>query len=79
MLTALSYVLDTDDLAVVLDDGRSFKPEYLGSDPVRELALLKLPIEDESLPHFDLHNQVTGRVGDRILALEQSLRYCDGR
>ncbi|QEG35572.1 S1C family serine protease [Bythopirellula goksoeyrii] len=69
VLTALSYVLDTDDLAVVLDDGRSFKPEYLGSDPVRELAVLKLPLEDESLPYFDLHNHTTAQVGDRILAL----------
>lgn len=69
VLTALSYVLDTDDLAVVLDDGRSFKPEYLGSDPVRELAVLKLPMEDESLPYFDLHKNTTAQVGDRILAL----------
>ncbi|TWU27238.1 S1C family serine protease [Bythopirellula polymerisocia] len=69
VLTARSYVLDTDDLAIVLDDGRSFKPEYLGSDPIRELALLKLPIEDESFPHFDLQNQATAQVGDRVLAL----------
>lgn len=69
VLTALSYVLDTDDLAVILDDGRSYHPEYLGSDPVRELALLKLPVEDESLPYFDLHENSTAQVGDRILAL----------
>jgi S1-C subfamily serine protease len=40
VLTVQSYVLDTDDLAVVLDDGRKFKAEVLGVDPVRELAVL---------------------------------------
>ena len=54
VLTVQSYVLDTDDLAVVLDDGRKFTAEILGVDPVRELAVLKLPIENDSLPHFNL-------------------------
>ena len=34
MLTALSYVLDSDDMAVVLDDGRKFRPELVGVDLV---------------------------------------------
>lgn len=69
VLTALSYVLDTDDLAVILDDGRKFRPELLGTDPLRELALLKLPVEEETLPHFDLKKPVTAQVGDRVMAL----------
>ena len=69
VLTSLSYVLDTDDLVVVLDDGRSLKPEFVGSDPVRELALLKLPLAEESLPYFDLHHQEQVEVGDRIFAI----------
>ena len=69
VLTVLSYVLDTDDLAMVLDDGRKFTPELVGTDPLRELALFKLPLEGETLPCFDLNSQVTADVGDRVLAL----------
>ncbi len=56
VLTALSYVLDTDDLAVILHDGRKWQAEFLGSDPLTELALLKLPLETETLPHFTLRS-----------------------
>jgi len=72
VLTAMSYVLDTEDLAVILNDGRKWQAEYLGSDPLTELALLKLPVEGEQLPHFDLSasaKQPFAKTGDRILAL----------
>ena len=69
VLTALSYVLDTDDLAVLLDDGRKWQAELVGSDPVSELAVLRLPVEDEQLPYFDLHQSVQAEVGQRVLAL----------
>jgi serine protease Do len=69
VLTVLSYVLDTDDLAVVLDDGRKFRPELVGTDPLRELALLKLPLDGETVPYFDLKQNATAAVGDRVLAL----------
>jgi serine protease Do len=68
ILTVQSYVLDTDDLAVVLDDGRKFNADLLGVDPVRELALLKLPVVDESLPFFDLAGAPVAEVGDRVMA-----------
>lgn len=69
VLTALSYVLDTDDLAVLLDDGRKWQAELVGSDPVSELAVLRLPVEGEQLPYFDLHQSVEAEVGERVLAL----------
>jgi S1-C subfamily serine protease len=69
VLTVLSYVLDTDDLAVVVDDGRKFQPELVGADPLRELALLKLPLDGETVPYFDLKAQATANVGERVLAL----------
>jgi len=69
VLTVSSYVLDTDDIAVLLDDGRKWQAELVGSDPVSELAILKLPVEDEPLPHFDLHQIVRADPGQRILAL----------
>jgi len=69
VLTVQSYVLDTDDLAVVLDDGRKYQAELLGVDPVRELAVLKLPVDDGALPHFDLSAAPLAEVGHRVLAV----------
>ncbi len=69
VLTALSYVLDTDDLTVILDDGRKWQAELLGSDPARELAVLHLAVEEQSLNYFDLQEAVEVEVGQRVLAL----------
>lgn len=78
VLTVQSYVLDTDDLAVVLDDGRKFTAELLCVDPVRELAVLKLPIENDSLSHFDLADAPLAKVGERILAVSNLFNIAGG-
>ena len=52
VLTVWSYVLDTDEVLVTLDDGRRFKAEVLGADPRLDLAVLK--IDAVELPHFEL-------------------------
>ncbi len=78
VLTVQSYVLDTDDLAVVLDDGRKFTGEVVGTDPIRELAIIKLPVEDESLPHFDLPAAPAAHVGQRVLAASNLFNIAGG-
>ena len=78
VLTVQSYVLDTDDLAVVLDDGRKFTAEILGVDPVRELAVLKLPIENDSLPHFNLASAPLAKIGERVLAVSNLFNIAGG-
>lgn len=78
VLTVLSYVLDTDDLVVLLDDGRKFRPELVGTDPVRELALLKLSVEEEMLPFFDLDHPARAEVGDRVMALSNLFGIATG-
>jgi serine protease Do len=78
VLTVNSYVLDTDDLAVVLDDGRKYSAEVLGTDPVHELAVLKLPIEDEKLPCFALDDAALAEPGDRILAVSNLFNIAAG-
>ena len=78
ILTVQSYVLDTDDLAVVLDDGRKFTAEVLGVDPVRELAVLKLPIENDSLPHFNLAAAPLAKIGERVLAVSNLFNIAGG-
>ena len=70
VLTALSYVLETDDLLVMLDDGHKYQAEILGSDPIREIAVLKLLDVDSPLPYFSLHGtHHEAGPGDRVMAL----------
>ena len=66
MLTAWSYVLDTDTILAVLDDGRRFSAQLIGADPTAELAVLKIDATD--LPYFDLEQAVLAQTGDRVLA-----------
>jgi serine protease Do len=67
ILTALSYVLDTDRVRVTLHDGRHFEAKLLGGDPQLEVAVLK--IDAAGLPCFDLSDAVRVERGDRVLAL----------
>lgn len=81
VLTALSYVLDTDQLTVVVDDGRHFTAEVLGIDQVAELAVLSLDVGDESLPAFDLAADASApaaQAGDRVLALSNLYNIAGG-
>jgi serine protease Do len=78
VLTVFGYVLDTDDLAVVLDDGRKYAAKVAGVDPVSELAVLQLPTEGEKLPAFDLASAASARVGDRVLALSNLYNIAGG-
>ncbi len=66
ILTAWSYVLDTDQVSVVLDDGRKFSADLVGADPRSEIAILK--IDADGLPCFQLDQSVTLATGVRVLA-----------
>ena len=71
ILTVFSYVLDTDELSVVLHDGSRHPAKLLGADPRLEIAVLKidvLKIEAENLPYFDLTKAVDAEAGTRVLA-----------
>jgi S1-C subfamily serine protease len=66
VLTAWSYVLDTDTVIVTLHDGRRFDAKLIGADPRVEIAVLK--IDARPSEHFVLSDAVTLQPGDRILA-----------
>jgi S1-C subfamily serine protease len=68
VLTVWSYVLDADEVTVVLDDGRHFAAQYVASDPLTEIALLKFDSGGEDVPHFDLSKAATAESGARVLA-----------
>ncbi|MCA9262383.1 MAG: trypsin-like peptidase domain-containing protein [Planctomycetales bacterium] len=66
VLTAWSYVLDTDDVIVTLHDGRKFTGTLTAADPQLEIALLKIDARD--LAYFNLDSAVTLQVAERVLA-----------
>ncbi len=78
VLTVWSYVLDGDEVTVVLDDGRRFTATHVGADPLTEVAVLKFDPEGESLPHFDLADTAVARPGTRVLALSNLFGIATG-
>ena len=76
ILTAWSYVLDTDYLAVMLADGRKLEAKLVGADPRLEIAVLK--VDAQGLDHFDLSHSVTGDVGTRVWAVSNLFGVATG-
>ena len=68
VLTVWSYVLDADEVTVVLDDGRRFTAQHVAADPLTEIAVLKFDPGDDEVPHFDLSAAATAEPGARVLA-----------
>jgi serine protease Do len=68
VLTVQSYVLDSDEVTVVLDDGRHFSAEQVAADPLTEIAVLKFDPGGDEVPHFDLSKAVTADAGTHVLA-----------
>jgi S1-C subfamily serine protease len=66
ILTVWSYVLDSDVITVILNDGRKFEAELVGTDPRLEISVLK--IDGQDLPHFNLDDSSTLATGSRVLA-----------
>lgn len=66
ILTAWSYVLDTDYISVTLNDGRKLEAKLLGADAAREVAVLK--VEATDLPCFDLGQSAPTDAGTPVLA-----------
>jgi len=67
VLTAWSYVLDTEEIGVTLSDGRKLQGKLLGADPRLEIAVLK--IEAAGVPWFELSKAPAVEPGTRVLAL----------
>jgi serine protease Do len=76
VLTAFSYVLDTDTVKVTLNDGRRFEGTLVGADPRLEIAVLKIDATD--LPHFDLAKSPPVDAGSLVLALSNLFGVATG-
>lgn len=79
VLTVLSPMLSTNQLRVVLADGRRREAKVVASDPEKELALLH--IEASDLPCFDWQraaSEPVGRPGDIIYAVANPYEIAAG-
>lgn len=65
---------DADEIEVVLYDGRSFEGELVGTDPNRDLALVRFET-DERIPVATLGNSDDLQVGDFVLAVGNPLGF----
>jgi S1-C subfamily serine protease len=78
VLTAWSYVLDGDEVTVVLDDGRRFMARHVAADPLTEIAVLKFDPGEDKLQHFDLTHAVAAEPGTRVLAFSNLFGIATG-
>jgi serine protease Do len=69
VLTNNHVVENALDIRVKLDDGRAFDAKVLGSDPLTDLALLKLQGDVKNLPVARLGDSDAVRVGDWVVAI----------
>jgi serine protease Do len=67
ILTNAHVVRDAKDVSVKLSDRREFKAKVLGSDPVTDVAVLR--IDAKNLPVVRLGDPSQAQVGDRVLAI----------
>jgi serine protease Do len=78
VLTVWSYVLDGDEVTVVLDDGRRFEAKLVAADPLTEIALLKFDPGKDPVPHFDLAHSPTAEPAERVLAFSNLFGIATG-
>lgn len=64
-----NHVIDgADDVEVSLPDGRVFPAEVIGVDPVTDLAVLRMDV-DEAMPSVSFGDSDSARVGDWVIAI----------
>jgi serine protease Do len=78
VLTVWSYVLDGDDVTVVLDDGRRFEAQLVAADPLTEIAVLKFDPGKDPVPYFDLTQSPSAEPGARVLAFSNLFGIATG-
>ena len=71
IVTNNHVVADAEAITVILDDGRVFDAEIVGTDPLSDLAVTK--IEAENLPAAQVGDSKRLRIGDWVVAIGNSL------
>ena len=78
--TIWSHVLDREQVVVVLNDGRRFAAKVVNAEPSRDVALLQILANGETLdlPHFDLDRVRDVSPGTRILGFSNAFKVATG-
>jgi serine protease Do len=75
--TSWSSVLDVESTQVVTWDGKKWPATLVGTDPVSELAVLK--IDSEGLPFFSLDSEFPVEPGMRVFAVSNLFGIAQGK
>ncbi len=67
LLTNYHVVNGTEEILVVLNDGRNSRAELVGTDPESDLAVLRIPLS--GLTAIELGDPTLAQVGDVVLAI----------
>ncbi len=67
ILTNNHVIRDTDKIMVYLSDGRKFPAKIVGTDPLSDIAVIKISGED--LPVLSLGNSEEIRTGETVIAI----------
>jgi S1-C subfamily serine protease len=74
ILTNSHVAFDRQTITVTLDDGTSLAAQFVGADPIFDLALLRIPLPSSGkLPAAVLGDSDRVRVGDEVLAIGNPL------
>jgi len=76
--TVWSHILDSDEITVVLDNGRRYEAKVLGAEPTLDLAVLKISADVQDLPYFDMNQVVTVGAGTRVIGFSNMFKVATG-
>jgi serine protease Do len=77
VVTSWSSVLDVESTQVVTWDGKKWPATLVGTDPVSEIAVLK--IDSDGLPFFSLESDLAMAPGMRIFAVSNLFGIAQGK
>jgi len=69
VLTNSHVVFGRQVIIVTLDDGRKIEAEFLGADPISDLAVLRIQVPSERYPTAVLGNSDSVRIGEDVIAI----------
>jgi serine protease Do len=71
IVTNNHVVTDSQNIAIALDDGRTFSAETVRTDPLTDLAIVKIDAED--LPAADIGDSTKLQLGEPVAAIGNAL------
>jgi serine protease Do len=73
ILTNNHVVSDSVEITITTDEHVEYKAELVGTDPMTDVALLKIDSSD-SFPYLDLGNSENAQIGDWVIAIGSPIK-----